>query len=63
MTGVSSPQSHRPKSLLHRIVVSVVAVLILALPGIVAAIVFTPDASAPLLLGAVVGAALSLIHI
>lgn len=56
---MSSPPAPKlqTKSLLHRIVVSVLGVLVLALPGIVAAIVFTPDAAAPLLLGAVVGAA------
>lgn len=57
MTDVSSPPPPRPKSLPHRIAVSVVGVLVLALPGIVAAIIFSPDAAAPLLLGAVVGAA------
>lgn len=44
------------KSAVSRLITVIVAVVILVLPGIVAAIVWTPEAASPLILGGIVGA-------
>ncbi len=58
--GAEGPDAKKPapgsKAVIHRLIQSVVFVLILALPGIIAGVVWSSEAAAPLLLGAIVGA-------